>query len=199
MGITRDSLTRLQKFGLLNKKYDMLELGCQNIYDTSFNGVTYGMVAKNYFESLGIKHTSWDITACQCSQKIDLRDELNVSVFGQFDLITDYGTTEHIDNKEKGGFYQGFKNIHNLCKLGGMMIHETPLVNHWTGHGFNYVTKEFYTQLSKDMEYEMLDLQIHFAMGNIKDGGLVCCVLRKNKDKDFVIKEIFETYNYIKV
>jgi len=186
MGLTADTLDRLNRFGLLDIKtpYRMLELGCQNVYDQNFNngrGLTYGMIAKDYFKNLNIDHTSWDITGCQCSEIVDLRIDVDVSKYGQFDVITDFGTTEHIENLEDKGFYEAFRNIHNLCKTNGYMIHETPLTGHWIGHGYNYVTEDFYLSLAKDMGYEILELTTHFCMGNFIDGCLVCCILKKVK------------------
>jgi hypothetical protein len=199
MGITTASLNRLNKFNLLdrNRKYRMLELGCQNIYDNSYEGVSNQMIAKNYFTSLGVEHTSWDITGCQCSEKIDLRDILYLSKYGQFDVITDYGTLEHVENIEKGGFYEAYSNIHSLCKEGGLMIHESPAIGHWIGHGFNYVSQEFFIQLAKDNGYNVLEITMEYAMGNTTDAGLICCVLEKKSNNNFISKDIFNSYNFI--
>ena len=196
MGITNDSLNRLNRFGLLNpeKPYKMLELGCQNIYGDAF-GTSYGSIAKDFFKGLNIEHTSWDICGCQGSEIVDLRLDINVAENGQFDVITNFGTTEHIENTEIGGFYEGMKNIHNLCKIGGYMIHENPKTGNWIGHGVNYVTEDFYRSLANDMGYQILELTEHFAMGNITDGCNICSVLVKVEDKPFVTKEIFETYD----
>jgi hypothetical protein len=175
----------------------MLELGCQNIYDNSFEGVSNNMIAKDYFESLNINHTSWDITGCQCSEKIDLRDNLDLSKYGLFDVITDYGTCEHIENVGKGGFYEGNKKIHELCKVGGLIIHESPAIGHWIGHGFNYVSEQYFIQLAKENDYEIKELVMEYAMGNVIDGGLICCVLEKKSNNNFITKDIFNKYNYI--
>lgn len=195
MGITNDSLNRLNKLGFLSKNqpYKMLELGCQNIYGNEF-GATYGMIAKDFFVDLKIEHTSWDICGCQGSETVDLRNKIDISKTGQFDVITDFGTTEHIENIKSGGYYEAMKNIHNLCKVGGYRVHETPMTGHWIGHGFNYLTKDFYIQLAKDNGYQILDLTEHYAMGNTTDGGLICCVLVKVEEKEFVSKKIFGTY-----
>jgi len=199
MGITKDTLDRLNRLSILEKKETpirMLELGCQNIYDQSYEGVTYGMIAKPYFESFGIEHLSWDITGCQLAEKVDLRQSVDVEKYGQFDVVSNFGTLEHVENTDDGGFYESFKNVHNLCKVGGLMIHETPMTGHWIGHGCNYVTQDFYKQLAEDNAYEIVELCEHFAMGNTTDGGLVCCVLRKHNDAEFVDKEVFEKYDY---
>lgn len=199
MGITTDSLKRIQKFGILDsaKEIRMLELGCQNIYDDSFKYSAYGMIAKHWFANYDkINHKSWDILGCQLAEKVDLRIPIDVSITGKFDVITDFGTTEHIDNTEIGGFYEAQKNIHNLCEIGGIIIHENPKTGHWIGHGCNYVTQEFYLSLIKDMEYELLELSEHFAMGNTIDGCNINCVFRKVKEKEFITKEIFNTYDF---
>lgn len=197
MGLTTDSLQRLNRnvwvlIGDGNKPVRMLELGCQNIYDNSFPNVTYGMVAKDYFKAIpGLEHTSWDITGCQCSEKVDLREPVDIKKTGQFDIITDYGTTEHIE----GNYYMAQKNIHDLCKMGGYRFHEIPKTGHWIGHGFNYVTIEFFTALAKDNGYEIIELTEHFALGNITDGCLICCVMKKVKDVKFVSEKKFNTYD----
>jgi len=79
--------------------------------------------------------------------------------------------------------------------VGGLMIHETPLTGHWLGHGHNYLTITFYEQLAAAMNYTILDLCIEYAMGNTTDGGLVCCVLRKNEETKFATKNTFSTFD----
>ena len=51
-------------------------------------------------------------------------------VKGKYDLIFDGGTSEHIFN-----FPQVLKNIHDLLKLGGIIIHAAPTHN-FVDHGF---------------------------------------------------------------
>lgn len=197
MGITTDSLHRLEKHGLLKGGYKMLELGGQNIYDSSFKGAYYGMVAKNYFTSIGIDHTSIDIRDHNGAIICDLRKKIAFED-ASFDVVTDYGTTEHVEQSEVGGFYEAFKNIDRVCKAGGLMIHETPKTGHWIGHGENYVTKDFYVELAKLTGYEIVELTEHFAMGNVKDGCLVIAVLKKNDHKGFISEEQFKNLKWYK-
>lgn len=182
MGITTDSLQRLKRFNCLEDAKKILVCGCQNIYDNSFEGVTYGMIAQEYFDNIGVDAIAIDITGCNGSYTIDLREEGVLDQFiddGLFEAIVNHGTFEHIEGKE--GFYTAFKNIHNACEVGGIMIHETPKTGHWLGHGNHYTTESFYTELARLMGYEVLDLCEHFAMGNTIDGGLVNCVLKKTE------------------
>jgi hypothetical protein len=188
MGITNDSLDRLRRHGLI-KPCDILELGAQNLYDNAH----YGQVAKGYFLSLGINHTSWDITPHQGAIEMDLRNEIIVEK--QFDIIADFGTTEHVSDD---GFYMAHKNIHNHCKVGGYIIHENPKTGHWPGHGCNYVTKHFYEQLATLAGYEIIELTEHFAMGNITDGCNVCVVMKKLLDEPFIDKESFDSLQWFK-
>jgi len=199
MGITTDSLKRLQNFGSLEKGKKILVCGCQNIYDNSFDGVTYGMIAQDYFNNQGIKATTIDITGCNGAYVIDLREEGILKQFteeGLFDVIANHGTFEHIDGKK--GFYNAYRNIHNVCSHGGIMIHETPKTGHWIGHGQHYLTDEFYLGLAEKMGYKILDLCEHPAMGNTTDGVLVNCVLQKIETtaKDFISFEEFSKLDF---
>lgn len=189
MGITNLSLNRLQKFNCLRPNIKMLELGCQNIYADGYATITTSLF--EFPNRFGVIMETWDILGCQNSKIVDLREPINQEHYGIYDVVTDFGTTEHVD----GNYYQARKNIHNACKVGGMMIHETPLTGHWHGHGHNYMTLQFYEQIASEMGYTILDLCIEYAMGNTTDAGLVSCVLLKNKDAEFVSNEKFLTFD----
>jgi len=187
MGITKKSLDRLNNYNCLANGIIMLELGAQNIYDND----NYGKVAKEVFEELGVLHTSIDIKPHQGAIEVDLRQPVTFTK-KKFEVVTNFGTTEHID----GSLYEGFKNIHNLCKKGGLMIHENPKTGNWPQHGFHYMTKEFYIKLANLTGYELLEVTEEAAMGNDIDGWNVCAVLRKINSGDFISKEEFETLDY---
>ena len=182
MGITQNSVDRLRRHNLL-QPMKMLELGAQNMYDNDH----YGSIAKAYFEQIGIEHTSWDIIPHQGAIQVDLREDL--PIVHQYDIITDFGTSEHVD----GNYYQVHKNIHNLCKVGGFIVHKNPKTGHWPGHGCNYVNMNFYITLGQLCGYECIELTEHFAMGNTIDGCNICVVMRKMYDAPFITKEQFET------
>jgi hypothetical protein len=188
MGITSKSISRLQNFGCLQNEIKMLELGCQNIYDNDFGNMPTAL--EEFPKRFGVIMETWDILGCQNSKKVDLRNPISKKYYNLFDVVTDFGTTEHID----GNYYQARKNIHDACKVGGLMIHENPLSGHWIGHGYTYLTIKFYEQLAEAMNYTILDLCIEYAMGNYIDGGNVCCVLRKNEDSEFISEEKFMSF-----
>jgi hypothetical protein len=194
MGITTNSLDRMKSLNLLRKDLRMLVCGCQNIYDTTHIGVYNGMIAQEYFDNLEMDVTTIDITGCNNSHVVDLREIDALDKFteeGLFDAIVNHGTFEHIEGVI--GFYQAYKNAHNACKVGGIMIHETPKTGHWIGHGNHYLTEDFYINLAEKMGYELIEVGEHFAMGNFQDGGLVIGVLMKteNTKEEFISSEEF--------
>lgn len=182
MGITRLSLDRIDRH--VKEKGKMLILGCQNLY----NSENYYDVAHPYFENLGFSVRSWDITGCQGSEIVDLREDLELRA--EYDYITDFGTCEHIN----GSLYQPYKNIHEGTVIGGIIIHENPRFGHWDGHGQHYFTQKFYEQLCSDCDYELLEVGEEPAMGNSETGMNIYSVIRKVGDK-FCTEEQFGSYD----
>lgn len=179
MGITQKSIDRITPF--LKPKKKMLELGAQNMYDN----LHYGMIAKHYFESIGIVHRSLDIIEYQGAEKLDLRDDLKFDPV--YDIVTDMGTCEHID----GSLYQPYKNIHEACAFEGIMIHENPARGNWPFHGQHYFSEKFYVELAKACNYELLEVNTEAAMSNTIDGWNIAAVLRKTTELDFISEEAF--------
>lgn len=168
----------------------MCELGAQNLY-LDFD-MAFGSVAKDHFKQLGIIHHSYDIRVHQGADYIDLREPLEDYLIDNYDVVTDFGTSEHCD----GNYYQVNKNIHDLCKVGGLIIRENPKTGHWPNHGHNYIDMGFYVDLAAANGYEILDLCEEFAMGNTIDGGNICVVLRKASDKPFMSETKFKKLHY---
>jgi len=196
MGITKQSLDRVNIYTFKGAK--MMELGAQCLYTRQYNS-TDGEKhwAKDYFTNKGIKHTSIDLVIDGAwsdggrAEKADLRKPLK---YKDFDIVTNFGTTEHVEG-DRGSLYKAFKNIHNMCKVGGVMIHENPKTGNWQGHGVHYMTTGFYGGLCSITGYELLELKEEAAMGNTKSGWNVCAVLRKTSN-EFCSKEDFIKLDY---
>lgn len=184
MGVTKLSLDRIERY--IKPNSNILIVGCQNLYDNDH----YGQVAQKYFYSLGHRPYSIDITGCQGADIADLRDDLKFN--GEFDLVLQHGTVEHCD----GNLWQPFKNFHDACKIGGVMIHENPMTGNWPGHGYHYFSENFYEGLTMWTGYEMLELTKEAAMSNTIDGWNISCVMRKFDNSSFITEELFnEIYN----
>jgi hypothetical protein len=185
MGITSLSLDRINRYIKPHSK--ILIVGCQNLY----NEENYWQIAHGYFESLGHQVISIDICGCNGSVICDLREKHPFKPDN--DLVLQHGTVEHID----GELYIPFLNLHNACKLNGIMIHENPRTENWPFHGQHYFTMEFYNHLG----YEVLELCEEPAMSNTTDGWNVCAVLRKTSDKflsEKQFKKVYEQYVFAK-
>ena len=82
--------------------------------------------AKNFFLSTGAKeHISIDMNGKDGALKLNLAEDLLVlhpEWKGRFDLVTNYGTAEHVQD----GIYECYKNIHNFCRYGGIIVNDGP-------------------------------------------------------------------------
>jgi hypothetical protein len=181
MGLTTHSNNLVQKHK--GNAKTMLELGSQNTY---FDSEPTG-IAKQYYQSQGFDHVSVDLNAEYGSIAKDLSQ---LHDLGTYDLVTDFGTSEHVPD-----FYMCWLNKHKACKIGGLIISENPKVNNWHGHGYHYVTMEFYSEFAKLAGYEILEIGEHAAMGNVTDGWNVYAVLQKTKAR-FPSREVFEALPY---
>lgn len=184
MGITDKSIARLSRYDFIGCK--MLQIGCQNIYTEK----NYGAVAHDYFNDIGIITRTVDITGCQGAEVVDMRV---LQDLGQYDIVTDFGSLEHVD----GNYYEAHKNIHDACKVGGIIIHENPKTGHWPGHGCNYVDMEFYKLLAEYNGYEILELCEEYAMGNVTDGCNISVVLKRMDDSPFITEEEFNSIGHV--
>ena len=139
-------------------------------------------VYKKDFKELGITHTSVDWNGKDGALNLDLRKPLNL---GKFDMVTNFGTTEHVDEQ-----YPVWKNIHDSLKVGGILVGETPYPGNLPGHGIWYPTLEFY------MEFQTELCEIAYKYGADK-----CPQINHQytpfyyeflKDKRYEFKKIFE-------
>jgi hypothetical protein len=97
--------------------------------------VTY---ADSFFEALGATELiSMDASKYEDAQIIhDLNQPIPNSLKGQFDVVFDGGTTEHVFN-----YPQALKNAMEMVKVGGRLMMYQPM-NNWCGHGFYQVSPE---------------------------------------------------------
>lgn len=193
MGITSFSVELIER-NKGNAK-SVIELGAQQMYNQPNLPAPY---ADEYYKSLGLDYSCIDLSKENNSIEIDLSKPLENSI-GQFDLVTDFGTSEHVGNNgvfDIEAFYNCWKIKHDLCKNGGLIINENPKTGNWPGHGFNYVTSDFYSNLAELMYYNILERGEHPAVGNDTDGWNVYCVLQKTDDREFISLDQFKTLDF---
>lgn len=185
MGITSFSVELINKYKGAAKS--VIELGAQNLY---LDGAASAPYADKYYKGVGIKYACVDLNGENGALKLDLSKEQGNCA--PYDLVTDFGTSEHVGNNGQHdieAFYNCWLNKHNWCMDGGIIISENPKTGNWPGHGFNYVTKDFYVKLAEANGYKILELGEHPAMGNFTDGWNVYCALKKGSGKFMSLEE----------
>ena len=106
----------------------MAELGNQYFRDDVLGTE---VSAKLVFEAMGVCHSSIDINGADGAEPFDLSEELPERWGNQFDVVTNFGTSEHVERSQ----YICWRNIHHICRLGGYMIHSLPEIGSWPRHG----------------------------------------------------------------
>lgn len=146
----------------------VVELGNQTLKNSKARGHIYQRFGiepptheltstKDWYLSLGFKrylaidvNTERDAVAMDLN--LDIRSHYNFTE--QFDLVTNNGTGEHVFNQ-----YQVFKNMHDLCRVGGFMVHVLPFYR-WVDHGFFNYNPNLFACLAHANRYELRGLWI---------------------------------------
>lgn len=141
-------------------------------------GAKLGGKYKRHFESIGFRHVSIDLNGSGGALALDLTEPLAVvEIGGPFDVVTNFGTTEHVEQQEPC-----WRNVHNLLKVGGLLVSATPAPGHWAGHGRWYPSQAWYREYCELNGYDVESLGIEEAEPN---RGLVCLKARKIEDRQF--------------
>lgn len=141
-------------------------------------------IVQKCFEQDGAVVVSIDINGKDGALPFNLEKPLPNSL-GQFDAILNGGTTEHIKKQ-----HECFENIHNLCKIDGLMFHIVPLLGSWSRHGYYMYSLDFFKDLALKSQYAIVDLYIEDYVSKVWKGSrgpydVICVCLRKEYDKPF--------------
>jgi hypothetical protein len=109
--------------------------------------------AKDFWEWLGCSYMATDLDTSPHIIPLDLNfDEVPTAHRGKYDLVTNFGTTEHVVNQ-----MQAMKIIHDLTAAGGLIMHTVP-VQGYVDHGlFNY-NPRFFELLALSCRYRICAL-----------------------------------------
>lgn len=109
--------------------------------------------SERFWRSIGFDYAAVEYNGHRGVISLDLnRDAVPAEMRGQFDLVVNTGTTEHVANQENA-----FRVIHDLTAPKGIMIHEVP-GGGMMSHGlFNYNLK-FFHMLCKYNNYQVIKL-----------------------------------------
>jgi hypothetical protein len=221
MGIGPDVIalySQLHRDGMFDDVKDVVELGDQEMMmlisapvmkdcltqfgrpdlteEPAFSKICNGP-SKTFYTSLGMNHVSLDTTGANDAHVFDLNfDTVGEDMAGRFDLLTNFGTAEHVFNQ-----YNTFKCIHELVRKDGYFIHYMPFLG-FVDHGYYSFQPVFYHELAAANDYEMIGLWINpqakkwylipWTKSVLEDLSLdaqnfsaLLCVMRKKEDLPF--------------
>lgn len=122
-------------------------------------GVTTTYIGEIFLKA-GFKYLSFDIYNGFVCEIFDLNsDSLPKKYANKFDLVLNFGTTEHVFNQ-----YNSFKIIHEATKPGGYIFHQVPYTGYLDHGFFNYQPKTF-DSLKLGNSYETILLGFHEPQG----------------------------------
>ena len=156
--------------------------GGKNYRKMAFNRIP----AKKYFTEIGVIHTSIDLNGNDGALKCDLGNLKQSEKFSDFDIVTNFGTSEHVSRH-----YECFANIHNFCVAGGVFVHSVPATGYWKGHlaCYRWYSTEFFEGLCKANGYEVIDI-CEFGSRD-HDFVKTHCSAKKINDDPFISREQF--------
>jgi hypothetical protein len=107
--------------------------------------------ARLFWNWLGFNYAAIDIDGSPGSIPLDLNyDSVPPDSVGKHDLVTNFGTTEHVANQ-----LNAFKVIHDLTSLGGLMIHQLPAQGMFN-HGLINYNFKFFWMLARSNDYRFI-------------------------------------------
>lgn len=149
-----------------------------------------------YFQTTQV--VSIDLSGTPDALKLDLNQQIDLE--RQFSTVYNHGTLEHLFNP-----CEALRTMHNHCRVGGLMIHESPFTG-WIDHGFYTIQPTLYFDLAAANGYQMVFMavthiehgsavEIHSreqllkmaAAGGVPNNSMLYVAMRKVKDEPFKI------------
>jgi hypothetical protein len=186
------------------------------------NGLETYVVSKFLFEELGVEHISVDINGQDGALKLDLTkhfkyqpQKANVNLYNNpnakqeigeynkyfeyFDVVTNCGTTEHVDNQNGHNNYIAWKNLHDLLRVDGLHFSSLPAIGYWPDHCNIYYNCDFFDKLADFCNYKLLYNQIIASPDQyISETGKIEPNVRaafiKTKDSKFLTEDEFNSF-----
>jgi hypothetical protein len=134
------------------------------------------------FKFFGAHYVSIDLNKGAKALPIDLNEEImEQSLIDSFHIVTNFGTTEHVASQ-----LGVFRNIHQLTRIGGVMVHHVPLAE--TDHGDFGYNESWFTKLSTDCNY-IIKLIQKFRASIVEPYSYVQAILIKTHRSSFNLEQ----------
>lgn len=169
----------LERLGINKKECIVVEFGAQQNWYSSKTFPKGSYFQLNFKDDYKEIHTFDLIKEHDQVTQFDLRNELILSY--KADIITNMGTSEHVETD--GGQQMFFKNFHNACKVGELMIHCVPEKDSYKDHCFYWYDQTFFKELATKNKYRVLELE---SIG-VNEGHMnVWVAMIKTEDNEFI-------------
>lgn len=144
---------RVVEFG--NQRY-----GARGVVKGTENAAT----TAEFYKALGFTdYLALDVNTDMGAEIVDLNEPIGSIRFGQFSLVTNNGTGEHVFDQA-----MVFKNAHDLCLTGGVMLHVLPF-SPWINHGFYNFNPILFRDLAAANGYRAIHTVIDHRNGGNND------------------------------
>jgi hypothetical protein len=176
MGASAKTLLRLidlKRAGRIGVGTRMIELGSQNISQTSgqdlltfmrefreepsaattadLDNIANGGTMASFMKLCDVNYLALDIFEAENTLLFDLNtDNVPEHLRGQFDLVTNFGTSEHVIDQ-----YRVFAVVHALAKPQGIIYHDVPMGGYFY-HGYFSYTPLFFNHLALANGYKIV-------------------------------------------
>ena len=162
------------------------KFGARSMPDEQLSSLARGGSARELYEALGFKYYSVDSDGLRGAIPLDLNvDSVPDGIGKTFDLVTNYGTTEHVANQTNC-----FKFIHDVAREGAFIIHEVTFQG-WVGHGFFNYQPNFFADLAVQNDYELLGTWVNSYPNNLHKftpwESWQSASLKSSNDMDFLL------------
>lgn len=167
MGILEEPLQFVRELSLPSE-FSVCELGDQ--------WVTHGerRLARDVYVEMGCGHYESVDGNGRGTVTADLNRPLT-AMLGQFDLVTDFGTGEHVFNQ-----WQVWKTVHLLTKKGGYIAFDRPTQG-YVGHCYYLIDECLIRDVAATNDYDLLRLEFRDTLR----GRLVRGVMRRTSKNKF--------------
>jgi hypothetical protein len=203
VAITLGQLEALRAAGMLPARARVLDIGCSNLNqvdapalrrfivactgrectreDETFvanlvkrTTTPTGIYAGELLEQVGMEYLALDVADGYGTEIFDLnRQGLPESRHGRFQVVLNFGTTEHVMNQQNA-----FRVIHDAAGDGAWMIHDLPGLG-YLDHGLFLYTPRFFFSLAARNHYEIVEVG-YTGPGDATD---LPAALRRYRDK----------------
>jgi SAM-dependent methyltransferase len=140
---------------------DRLRAKARELSARSYPGSPYGFTyLGEVFAETTVRYLAFDIFQAPGTRIFDLnREGLPPDLAGRFDLVLNFGTTEHVLNQ-----FNAFKVIHEALAPGGLAFHQLPMTG-WFDHGYFNYNPRLFADLAAANRYDLERLDFSEPQG----------------------------------